>query len=205
VSDRPPGRAALDATREFFGPRAEGWEDRFPDDAPRYERAIRELAPPGGGTALDAACGTGRALQPLRRAVGPSGTVLGVDVTPEMLRQASPRGRHSEGTLILADVGRLPVRSGSVDAVFAAGLLPHLPDPVAGLTELGRVCRPGGRLAVFHPIGRAALAARHGWRPDPGDIRREPHLRSALRLSGWELEQLDDGDDRYLGLARRIP
>ena len=54
------------ATRAFFGPRAADWEDRFPDDDPLYAQAVAELAPPQGGVALDAACGTGRALPALR-------------------------------------------------------------------------------------------------------------------------------------------
>lgn len=203
MSDPPAPRADLITTREFFGPRAAGWEDRFPDDGPRYERAVGELAPTAGSTVLDAGCGTGRALRPLRQAVGPSGVVVGADVTPEMLNQASGLGRRSEAVLIRADVGGLPLGSASVDVVFAAGLLPHLNDPVAGLAELARVCCPGGRLALFHPIGRVALSRRHGRQPDSDDVRREPRLRAALDQSGWELESLDDGDDRYLALARR--
>ena len=47
-----------------------------------------------------------------------------------------------------------------VDAVFAAGLIHHLPPPDHGLIELARITAPDARLAVFHPVSRAALAAR---------------------------------------------
>ncbi|MGF7236291.1 MAG: class I SAM-dependent methyltransferase [Frankia sp.] len=191
------------ATRAFFAPRAADWESRFPDDGPVYDQAVAELAPPLGGTVLDAACGTGRALPPLRAAVGAAGHVIGVDVTAEMLTEAIRRGRDRTARLVLADVARLPIASGTVDAVFAAGLLPHLDDPVAGLTELARVCRPGGRLALFHPLGRVALARRRGSTPDPGDIRAEPAIRRALARTGWRCEFVDDGADRYLVLAVR--
>ncbi len=152
---------------------------------------------------LDAACGTGRALPPLRAAVGLSGHVLGVDVTAEMLTTATRRGRHRTAQLVLADVVRLPVGTNRIDAVLAAGLLAHLEDPEAGLAELARVCRPGGRLALFHPLGRVALARRHGSTPDPGDIRAEPAIRRALAHTGWRCERVDDRPDRYLVLAVR--
>jgi SAM-dependent methyltransferase len=66
--------AELAATRAFFGPRATGWDDRFPDDAPAYRRMVAELAPPPGGRALDAGCGTGRALPHLRGTAAPPPT-----------------------------------------------------------------------------------------------------------------------------------
>jgi SAM-dependent methyltransferase len=192
------------ATRAYFAPRAAGWDERFPDDAASYRRAVSELAPPRGGTALDAACGTGRALSALRDAVGPDGLVLGVDVTTEMLREAARRGRGKPtSALILADVTRLPIAVESVDAVLAAGLVSHLPDVVGGLRELARVCRPGARLALFHPIGRAALASRKGHALDPDDVRSEAHIRRALDQAGWHAESVDDADERYLVLAVR--
>jgi ubiquinone/menaquinone biosynthesis C-methylase UbiE len=143
----------LAATRAFFGLRAAAWDSRFPDDGPAYADAVSELAPPAGGTALDAACGTGRALPALRDHIGSTGTVIAVDVTVEMLAEAARRGRGAVAAVLLGDVTRLPLATAVVDAIFAAGLLPHLPDPVAGLAELARVTRPGGRLALFHPIG----------------------------------------------------
>jgi SAM-dependent methyltransferase len=195
--------AEIAATQRFFGPRAAGWEDRFPDDDPSYAQAVAELEPPLNGVALDVACGTGRALPWLRAAVGTTGTVVGLDVTVEMLREAIRHDRQAVAGLLLADAARLPLASQSIDAVFAAGLLPHLPDPVAGLRELARVCRPGGRLALFHPIGRAALARRRGHPLDPHDIRTELRIRGALAEAGWACLRVDDAEHRYLALAER--
>ncbi|MFF5788989.1 class I SAM-dependent methyltransferase [Streptomyces sp. NPDC012693] len=192
--------------REFFGARAADWDSRFPDDGPAYAAAVAEIGLRPGDAVLDAGCGTGRALPPLRAAVGPSGTVLGADLTPEMLEEAVRAGRDETSgiaTLLLADVGRLPLRDGALDAVFGAGLISHLAEPVAGLRELARVVRPGGRLALFHPIGRAALAARHGRRITPDDLRAEPRLRAVLAEAGWRLVGYVDEDARYLATAVR--
>ncbi|MER6095992.1 methyltransferase domain-containing protein [Streptomyces sp. NPDC001728] len=192
--------------REFFGSLAADWDTRFPSDGPAYAAAVNELGLRPGDAVLDAGCGTGRALPPLRAAVGPTGIVLGADLTPEMLEQAALAGRGGSAgtaTLLLADVGRLPVRDGALDAVFGAGLVSHLANPVADLRELARVVRPGGRLALFHPIGRAALAARHGRRITPDDLRAEPRLGPVLAEAGWRLVSYVDEDARYLAMAVR--
>ncbi|WP_035841184.1 class I SAM-dependent methyltransferase [Kitasatospora azatica] len=205
MNDAPLDHAAeLARTREFFAVRAADWEVRFPDDGPRYEAAVAELGLHPGQAVLDAGCGTGRALPALRRTVGLDGTVLGLDLTPEMLQQAARAGRAAVAALVVGDCGQLPVRTAALDAVFAAGLIAHLPEPAANLAELARVTRPGGRLALFHPIGRAALAARHGRRITPEDLRAEPNLRPLLAGAGWRLERYVDEDSRFLALAVRV-
>lgn len=191
--------------REFFAAKAVGWEKRFPDDTPVYEAAVGELGLRPGGRALDAGCGTARALPLMRAVVGMAGTVVGADLTPEMLREAVALGRDRDGALVEADSAELPLRDAAFDAVFAAGLVHHLPDPAAGLRELARVTRTGGRLGLFHPIGRAALAARRGHELRPDDIRAEPRLRPLLAETGWELTSLDDSAERYLAVAVRRP
>ncbi|WP_405495561.1 class I SAM-dependent methyltransferase [Streptomyces sp. NBC_00096] len=191
--------------QEFFGARAAGWDRKFPGDGPAFAIAVGEFGLRPGDRVLDAGCGTGRALTALRAAVGPSGTVLGADVTPQMLAAARDAGRDAEGALLLADVARLPLRDGALDAVFAAGLIAHLPDPGANLRELARVVRPGGRLALFHPIGRAALAARHGRELTPDDMRAEHNLGPLLAGSGWRMTSYADEDTRFLALAVRTP
>ncbi|KAB8185960.1 class I SAM-dependent methyltransferase [Microbispora catharanthi] len=194
---------SLEETREFFAARAATWEEKYPDDGPAFAAAIAEMALPAGGLVLDAGCGTGRAFPLLRDAVGAAGHVVGVDVTPEMIRSARERGRGESGRLVIADVGRLPLRDGVADGVLASGLISHVLQPVAVLSELARVTRPGGRLALFHPVGRAVLAARRGRTLTPDDIRAEHNLRPLLDAAGWTLLGYDDAEERYLALARR--
>ena len=193
----------LAQTREFFTSRAAGWEDRHPDDDVLFKWAVDQLKLSSGDVAIDAGCGSGRALPPMRAAVGSRGAVLGIDATPAMLFEASRLGRQAIALCAIGDVGRLPVRDGCAAGILAAGLLPHLPDPAGTLRELARVAQPGARLAVFHPIGRLALAARHKDRgANAHDMNIDPHrIGPLLSEGGWELELLDDAPDYYLALA----
>lgn len=190
-------------TREFFGPRAAGWNDRFAEDEPAYARAVAEMAIEPGATVLEAGCGAGRALSHLARAVGPSGFVVGFDVTPEMVDAA--RACAPGKSLLLADAAAIPLRGRACDAILAAGLVPHLPDPVSGLSALARVAADRATLAVFHPVGRAHLARKHGRPRRPDDPLDGRNLPGVLAAAGWTLRSLDDAEDRYLALATRAP
>ncbi|MEU2160188.1 class I SAM-dependent methyltransferase [Streptomyces sp. NPDC019208] len=189
--------------QEFFGARAADWDVRFPDDGPAFATGVSALDLASGDAVLDAGCGTGRALPLLREAVGPSGTVVGADLTLEMLQTAVRAGRDRDAALLQADAARLPLRTASMDAVFASGLIAHLPNPADDLRELARVVRPGGRLALFHPIGRAALAVRQKRRLTPDDLRAEPNLGPLLAATGWRLVSYADEEARFLALAVR--
>jgi SAM-dependent methyltransferase len=191
----------LTESRAFFEVRAAGWDKRFGDDLPAYAMAIDAGAPRPGDLALDVGCGTGRALPALAAAVGPGGRVLGLDLTPAMLAEARAKVSDGCATLILADCRRLPVPDAAAGVVFAAGLLTHLPDPATGLAELARVTRVGGRLVLFHPTGRAALAARHGRTLRPDEPLNEDNLAPLLVAAGWELTRYEDPADHFLAVA----
>ncbi|MGW3339118.1 class I SAM-dependent methyltransferase [Streptomyces sp. NPDC001009] len=189
--------------QEFFTARAADWDRRFPDDGPAYAAGVSDMGLGAGDRVLDAGCGTGRALPSLRAAVGSSGTVIGADLTPAMLQAAARAGRDQDGALLLADVTALPLRPECLDAVFAAGLVAHLPEPSENLRELARVVRPGGTLALFHPIGRAALAARQGRQLTAGDLRAEANLGPLLARSRWRMTSYVDEPGYFLALAVR--
>ncbi|WP_229069570.1 class I SAM-dependent methyltransferase [Actinoplanes sp. DH11] len=198
-----PDRWYLPESRAFFAARAADWDAKFGDDIPRYAEAVRLAGVRPGDMVLDVGCGTGRALPALAAAAGPTGRVLGLDFTPDMLEAARKAGRDDHATLILGDARRLPVADAAADVVFAAGLVHHLPDPAAGLAELARVTRPGGTLAIFQPTGRAELAARHGRTLRPGEALSEERLDPLLAESGWLSRSYEDAPDRFLVLATR--
>ena len=188
-------------TRAFFGPRAEAWNERFKEDAAGFVIAVDELAITPGETVLDLGCGAGRALADLAAAVGTSGTVIGLDVTAEML--AAARRESSEAALVLALAEWLPLGDSTCDVILAAGLLSHLDDPLLGLVEIGRVARPGARLGIFHPVGRAALAHKHGHELRPDDPLDPANLEPMLAAAGWVPRHIDDSPNRYFALAIR--
>ncbi|MCM9076673.1 MULTISPECIES: methyltransferase domain-containing protein [Streptomyces] len=194
-------RAEHTATRAFFTRRADAWEERFAYQTPAYEAATARLRLAPGTRAVDLGCGTGRAMPALRAQVGPRGHVLGVDLTPAMLAAAARHGRTRHGDLLAADCTRLPLARASVDGIFSAGLLDHLPDPAAALREWARVTAADGVLLLFHPSGRAERAARHGRPLDPDDLLAEGNLRGALETAGWHLDAYEDAPGHFLARA----
>ncbi len=103
-------------------------------------RAIRNfLEPLDGRRVLDLGCGKGRFAARLR--TGGAG-VVGVDLSASMLAAATGLDR------VRASAARLPFAVGAFDAVVAVEVFEHLAAVDAVLAEVGRVLRPGGRLAI---------------------------------------------------------
>jgi ubiquinone/menaquinone biosynthesis C-methylase UbiE len=103
--------------------------------------AILEALPVG--TALDAACGTGRYASYL---TARGHQVLGVDNSPDMLAHA--QARVPDATFVQGDVHRLPLADDAVDIVVCALALVHVPLLAPVLSEFARVLRPDGHLVI---------------------------------------------------------
>jgi arsenite methyltransferase len=104
-----------------------------------------------GETVLDLGSGAGFDAFLAARHVGDSGRVIGVDMTPEMIRKA--RANAAEGGFANVEFreGRLeslPVEDASVDAVTSNCVINLVPDKAAVFREMARVLRPGGRVVV---------------------------------------------------------
>ena len=99
---------------------------------------------------IDVGCGTGAAAQYAAGIVGISGRVTGVDVNAGMLAvaQSLPVGQVAPLEWHEASATQLPLDDQSVDVVLCAQTLQFLPEKEAGLTEMRRVVKPGGRIAL---------------------------------------------------------
>lgn len=107
------------------------------------QMAIRILKPATGDKVLDLCCGTGAFIGDLRKKVGPSGNVVGIDFSAPMLAEAA---RHRvEGELILGDACDLPFGSATFDHAIVGWGLRNVADLDLALAEVLRVLRPGGR------------------------------------------------------------
>jgi SAM-dependent methyltransferase len=109
------------------------------------------VAARGGERVLDVACGTGRLALDLARAVGPGGSVVGVDLSAAMVDAARRRvAAHGIGNAVFEgmDAEALALPDASFDVVVCALGLMYMPDPRQALREMARVLRPGGRIAV---------------------------------------------------------
>jgi SAM-dependent methyltransferase len=145
-----------------------------------------EVAP--DAVVVDVGCGTGSALRRLAPRV-PDGRLIGVEPVPRMLAIAreraavDPDGGRIE--FVAAPAERLPLEDGVADVVLAFDSIDHWVDRDAGLREVARVLRAGGRLVVVKDGGL------------PGGARAARALRSALEQAGLVVHEttvLSEGD-----------
>jgi len=119
---------------------------------PEARALIKDLALPAGSRGLDVGCGVGLFALWLAEAVGPGGSVTGIEPGADraeaaraLVGAALPAGRlefrQGDGTAIDAPAGRF-------DWVWCGDVLHHIQDTQAALKEMTRVVRPGGRIIV---------------------------------------------------------
>jgi demethylmenaquinone methyltransferase/2-methoxy-6-polyprenyl-1,4-benzoquinol methylase len=110
----------------------------------RWRRLAAETVVRPGDAVLDACCGTGDLAIAAERA---GGRVTGLDFSEQMLVRA--RGKSDSVEWVLGDVTALPFDDASFDAVTVGFGIRNVPDLEAGLAELARVVRSGGRVACL--------------------------------------------------------
>jgi SAM-dependent methyltransferase len=153
-----------ESAQEFIFPTGRAWATELGYPEPELSRVPEESVKSFAGVAnphvlgridegavvLDLGCGAGTDLLVAAQMVGPSGHVIGVDMTPSMLRVAGTSARE----MGLADrvelheslIEHLPLPDAEVDIVISNGVIDLVPDKDAVFDEIDRVLKPGGRL-----------------------------------------------------------
>jgi ubiquinone/menaquinone biosynthesis C-methylase UbiE len=124
------------------------------------DRMLRLAQLQPGESVLDVGCGTGSLAIAAKSQVGPTGTVFGLDASPEMIARAEMKARKAR-----VDVGfknafaqSLPFPDSKFDVVLTTIMLHHLPKEARGQLagEIRRVLKPGGRVLAID-FGRTSL------------------------------------------------
>ena len=162
-----------------------------------------------GGLYLDLGCSSGLYTRNLALALGESGDVIGIDISPSMLREAARRSKkvRARTSFVRADAASLPFADESMAGAVCGGTLNELGDPKRTIQETHRVLRPGARLAImgilkaatpngrllqrflstgginfFAPEDLTTLLDRAGFNPDPPKTHGAVFFASATRL-----------------------
>lgn len=146
-------------------------------------QAIANLKP--GETVLDLGSGAGFDAFLAARAVGDTGSVIGVDMTPDMLARARSNARKAGFTNVdfrLGEIEHLPVVDNSIDVIISNCVINLSPEKDRVFNEAYRVLRPGGRLAISDVVATAEL---------PREIREDLALYSGCVAGASSIDSID--------------
>lgn len=147
-------------------------------------QAIAALKP--GETVLDLGSGAGFDAFLAARAVGDTGRVIGVDMTPAMITKARTNAENGEYTNVdfrLGEIEHLPVADATVDVIISNCVINLSPDKPAVFAEAFRVLAPGGRVAVSDVVASAEL---------PDEVRSDLALYSGCVAGASMVAELRD-------------
>ncbi|MBN8216324.1 MAG: arsenite methyltransferase [Spirochaetes bacterium] len=160
--------------------------------------AIASLKP--GETVLDLGSGAGIDCFLAAARVGPSGKVIGVDMTPAMIAKARANAEKTGAAGVefrLGEIERLPVADDSIDVVISNCVVNLSPEKPRVIADLFRVLKPGGRIALSDVV---AL------RPEPADLRADLELHAACVSGAMEIGAWTRllGERGFLEVAVRV-
>jgi ubiquinone/menaquinone biosynthesis C-methylase UbiE len=192
--------------RTFFNEKAETWDiSRSEKDTLKLGNMAGRLNLKPGAFVLDAGTGTGVLLPYILNKTGDKGRIIALDVAENMLKQAWNKSGNGNIHYIQADIMKIPLGDDLFDRVVCYSSFPHFNDKLMALTEIRRVMKPGGMLAICHTSSRAHInnvhsrhaAVKNDILPDATE------MRSLLTEAGLNSIVIDDAADSYFAAAEK--
>lgn len=194
-----------DKHQEFFDRLAAEWDLMFTtEDLERLTHIVYALDVAEGMEILDLGCGTGILFDMLRRRVGNSGSVTGVDFSFEMTQRAHRNFPFENVNVIDADATSLPFADSTFDLAVAFSAFPHFSDQQKAVDEIHRVLKNGKKFYIIHLISSREVAEVHhriGGIVAHDELPPETRLRKMLNTSKFTDVAVDDHTGLYLATA----
>ena len=146
-------------------------------------KAFAEMMP--GETVLDLGSGAGFDCFLAAREVGPDGTVIGVDMTPEMVSKARENVAKNDADNVefrLGEISHLPVADATVNVVISNCVVNLAPEKQLVFDDAFRVLKPGGRVAISDVVQTA---------PFPDDVKMDPDSLTGCVAGASTIENLE--------------
>ena len=185
----------------YFDHCAPQWDARMVTDDGKINGILDAAGVREHGVVLDVACGTG-VLFPyyLSRNIA---RVIGVDISPEMVKIAASKLHDPRIEVVCGDVETTPVRM-RCDCCVIYNAFPHFEEPERLIERLARWVKPGGRLTVDHSMGLEALRRHHAGRAEHVSREMLPSQDLAAVLAPWfRVDSLVSDEEHYLVSGER--
>jgi len=138
-----------------------------------------------GEVVLDLGSGAGFDSFLAARQVGESGKVIGIDMTPDMIKRAqenAAKGMFENVEFRLGEIEDMPVDDNSIDVILSNCVINLSPDKAAVYKEAYRVLKPGGRLAISDMVASGEI---------PPEIKNDMDLYSSCVAGALKVDELD--------------
>ena len=188
--------------RDFFDRLRDLFEPPLPEGVPeRLERIVASAEIGEGDRVLDIGSGTG-ILVPLIKNYSP-GEIIACDLSFAMLERL--KENYPYANVMQADARDLDLPDASVDAVIINASYPNIVDKHGTFTTMARIMRPGGRLVISHPMGRAFIERLRDEAPFPLDeFPERPDADALFSPYGLEVSEFTDEPRLYILVMVKI-
>ena len=195
-----------DKHQAFYDQLAAEWDlDYTAEDLERLSRLVESMNVQSGAHILDLGCGTGILFDMLRRKVGTSGSVTGVDFSIKMAERAHRNFPFANVNVVDADVAVLPFRDNTFDLAVAFRAFPHFVDKGTALVEIHRVLKPGAYFRIIHLVSSKELEwhhKRHGGIEAEDVLPSADEMQKLFKAAKFSKLVIDDHPGLYLATGQ---